>query len=147
MNVCTFYGNLTRDSEMRQTGFGPALTFGIANNIGFGEKQKVNFVNCTLWGEARAAKLQPMLMKGQPVMVSGELVLNQWVKETGETASSLELRVSDVKLAGGARQDQGQQSYQPAAPQRQAPAQYQQRQAPAQYQQQPQKQMTDDIPF
>jgi len=112
MNSFSFTGRLTRDADFRVTPSGLAvLKVSVANNTGFGDKQKTNYVNCTLFGKRAESKLKDILKKGQEVAVSGELNLNQFTKKDGTASSSLECNVNSIDLIGGkpAASSQGSQ--------------------------------------
>ncbi len=131
-NVFSFTGTIGRDAEVRSTPNGQAvLSFTVANNIGFGDRQKTLWVRVTVWGKRAEGSLQNYLKKGQQVFVSGELSQNEYQAQDGTTKSSLELNANILDLIGGNRNEQSQvaqpqQNYrQPAAaaPQQQAPQQ------------------------
>ena len=101
MNVLTFSGNLGRDSEMRATKTGTLVTqFSVAMTSGYGEHKATQWVRCTIFGK-RGESLAPYLIKGQQVVVSGELSLHEWTNADGVTKASLECKVNDVTLVGG----------------------------------------------
>lgn len=73
MNKVTINGNLTKDLSVV---VGKNFTLGnftIANNEGFGDNQKTNFVNCTIFGENRINALEQYLVKGCKVLIDGKL--------------------------------------------------------------------------
>jgi single-strand DNA-binding protein len=109
MNVFTFTGRLTKDAEFRSTPNGMSvLQFSVANNTGFGDKQKTNFVNCSLIGKRAEGGLKDILKKGKEVGISGELNLNTFKKRDGTEGFSLECKVNTVDLlgsSGGERND------------------------------------------
>ncbi len=79
------YGNLTRDAELRYTQDGkPVTTCTVAVNY-YNSKEKKNeadFWRCALWGTGReydpAVVLAEKGAKGQPIMVHGRLVKNEY---------------------------------------------------------------------
>ena len=77
MNKLLVNGNLVRDMEVKDTGKCLVGNFTIANNVGFGEDQKTNFVNCVLFGD-RVESLVEYLVKGCKVLVEGELAIEQY---------------------------------------------------------------------
>ncbi|MCF7970739.1 MAG: single-stranded DNA-binding protein [Methylococcaceae bacterium] len=143
-NVFSFTGTIGRDAEVRSTPNGQAvLSFTVANNIGFGDRQKTLWVRVTVWGKRAEGSLQNYLKKGQQVFVSGELSQNEYQAQDGTTKSSLELNANIVDLVGGGRNDQSQiaqpqQNYRQPA-QQQAPQQTQPNYA--------QNDDYDDVPF
>lgn len=100
MNNCTLYGRLGGDSELHYSNAGkPYLKFSLANNTGYGDKQKTNWFSCTLFGD-RGVKLQGYLIKGAAVIVSGEVTLNTWKGDDGIEHSRLSFTVREVSLVG-----------------------------------------------
>jgi single-strand DNA-binding protein len=111
MNNFSFTGRLTRDAESRSTPSGLSiLKFSVANNTGFGDKQKTNFVNCALFGKRAEGGLKNLLKKGQEVAVTGELNLNEFTKQDGTKSASLECNVNSVDLIGSKSQSNTQNS-------------------------------------
>lgn len=106
MITATAVGRLGRDAETRSTQQGTEVTsFSIAVDQGYGDKKTTLWADCAIWGE-RGRKLKPYLVKGTQVVVSGEPSLRSWNKPDGSSATSLTIRVGEVKLIGG-RQDGG----------------------------------------
>jgi single-strand DNA-binding protein len=87
-------GYLTRDAEVvpNDDSKKSRASFGIAIN---GFKDAVLFMNCTAWGKL-AENVGPNLKKGQPIYVTGELVMNEWEKD-GVPKSSTDLNVRNVQ--------------------------------------------------
>lgn len=117
MNNITVAGPLGRDSELRSLPDGTqVLTFSVADSQG--REKPTIWWNCQLFGK-RAAILQQYLMKGQSVAVSGSVSEREWRTKEGEPKKSLEIRVNDVALQGGQRQQS--ESTAPRAAPRPAP--------------------------
>jgi single-strand DNA-binding protein len=101
MNNLSITGRLTRDSEQRYLPDGTAvLSFSVANNTGYGDKQKTDYFNCSLFGKRADGKLHEYLRKGQEVAISGEVSLNEYQTKEGEKKASLRVRVNDITLVG-----------------------------------------------
>ena len=116
MNSLSFTGRLTRDAETRYLQNGTAvLSFSVANNTGYGDKQKTNYFDCALFGKRAEGKLAEYMKKGQEVGVVGELSLNTYQKKDGTQGASLQVRVNDVDLIGskGSQNEPQQQSAPP----------------------------------
>ena len=77
MNKILVNGNLVRDMEVKDTGKFLVGSFTIANNVGFGEEQKTNFINCVMFGD-RVESLVQYLVKGCKVLIEGELAIEQY---------------------------------------------------------------------
>ena len=79
MNKLCISGRLVKDCEMRFTQNNKAVTrFTIANDIGFGENKKTNFVNIVLFG---CENLANYLIKGQMVNITGQLSIRSYEKD------------------------------------------------------------------
>ena len=113
MNNISIAGNITRDAEIRHIPSGDAVaSFSVADNQG--KDKSAIFWNCSLFGK-RAESLAQYLLKGQPVTVVGTISEREFTdKNTGQLRKAMDIRVNDVALQGGKR-DQEQ-----STPQRQA---------------------------
>ncbi|MGY8765057.1 MAG: single-stranded DNA-binding protein [Fidelibacterota bacterium] len=115
MNKLIISGRLTRDAEVRFIPSGtPVMSFSVANNTGFGEKQKTHFFDCSMFGKRAEGKLKDYMLKGQQVVVEGEISLNQYQKKDGTGGASLNVFVNNVELMGsnqksGSNQQSGSQ--------------------------------------
>ena len=130
MNSITVAGQLGKDSELKQIGQDPVLSFSVADSQG--REKPTIWWNCQLWGK-RATSLQQYLTKGQSVTVTGSVSQRTYTDKNGVEKISQDVRVNDVALQGGKRDETPRQ----AAPQRQ--------QAPKQHG--GFDDMPDDIPF
>jgi single-strand DNA-binding protein len=129
-------GRLGRDSELRYAKSGDTvLGFSVADDIGYGEKKKTQWFECSIWGK-RAETLAQYLAKGQQVVVHGQFELSHYT-EDGIEKSKLVCSVSDIDLVGGRQESLTSQSSKP------------QRQSDPQAPQAPQNNDfdSDDIPF
>lgn len=141
INSVIISGNLTRDSELRQTQSGTAiLSFGMAVNdrklnqaTGHWETYP-NFVDCIIFGKYGEV-MQRHLTNGVKVCVAGKLRYSSWEKD-GYKRSKLEVVVDEIDLITPKQQQNQQQTY--AAPTiNQAPLPMQQQaQNPAVYDEQ-----------
>ena len=121
MNSLTITGNLGKDAEMRALNDGtPVLSFSVADNQG---KDKPSiWWNCSLFGK-RADSLQQYLFKGLQVTVIGTVSEREWTDKEGNKRKSMDVRVSDIALQGGKREEGERQPSRAARqPQRSAPA-------------------------
>lgn len=105
MNTFMVIGNLTRNPEMNaEKGF---VKFGLADNDGYGEKERTNFYNVLVWGVQKEAIMKYM-KKGSKVMIVGKLVVNTWAGEQGEK-TLVNIYASDVRFlpsGGSDRRDE-----------------------------------------
>jgi single-strand DNA-binding protein len=111
MNKLIISGRLTRDAEVRFIPSGtPVMSFSVANNTGFGDKQKTHFFDCSMFGKRAEGKLKDYMLKGQQVVVEGEVSLNQYQKKDGTGGASLNVFVNNVELMGSSQQSGSQPS-------------------------------------
>lgn len=124
MNSISFDGRVAADAELRYTPSGePVLSFRVASDIGFGERKTTNWFACQVWGK-RGESLQRFLSKGQQVTVYGQLTLREWIDKDGGKRLSPDVRVNELSLQGGKR-DEGapmDDGYYGSAPARSAPS-------------------------
>ena len=81
MNKIIVTGNLTKDMEVEITSNDKIHgKISIANNIGYGENQKTNFLICDLYGQ-RVDSLSKYLVKGTKVLINGQLNVTNIEKE------------------------------------------------------------------
>ena len=107
MNSISLDGRVVADAELRYTpGGDPVLSFRVASDVGFGERKTTNWFSCQVWGK-RGESLKDYLTKGQQVTVYGVLTLREWEDKEGAKRLSPDVRVNDVTLHGGKREDDG----------------------------------------
>ena len=97
VNKIILSGNVVRDMEvvaLKSTVLGNIT---IANNRGYGDNEKTNFIRCTIFGEKRVEALEKMLVTGTGVIVTGELEVTTketedgWVTYTNVIVDDLEI--------------------------------------------------------
>lgn len=133
MNNWNFTGNLGNPAEVKVLSTGTTVCeFSVAVKSGYGDKEKTNWVKCSLFGKKAEGRLPEFLQKGTQVAINGELELQKW-----DGGSGLALRVNELDLIGG-NQSQGQNNQaqggyttqQQQAPQQQQQGGYQQNRQP-----------------
>ena len=105
LNEVVISGRLTRDSELRYTPNGTAVTDVIiaSNRIWSKDsdrQEETTFVDVTIWGR-QAESLQVYLTKGRHIMVVGRLKLNKWETENGDKRSKLTMVAEKINLTPG----------------------------------------------
>ena len=137
--VCT----VGRDAEVRYLPSGQAvLNVTLANNVGYGDNQKTNWVRGVLWGKRAEGQLKDYLKKGQQVFISGELTTQTYKKNDGTEGFALEVNATTLDLVGKKSDAQPAPTPTPTsapAPSQQSGAAYQAAQNGNSY--------SDDIPF
>lgn len=99
-------GNLTRDPETRAAGSSTVCNFGLAINRKYKDKEETTFVDCEAWN-ATGENIARYCTKGQPLLVEGELVLDQWTDKDGNKRSKLKVRVYGFQFVGGKPEARG----------------------------------------
>lgn len=103
MNSLTITGNLGKDAEVRYLADGtPVASFSVADNQG--KDKPAIWWNASLFGR-RAESLAPYLLKGQQVTVVGVVSEREWTDRDGMARKSMDVRVNDLALQGGKRDD------------------------------------------
>lgn len=95
----TVAGRLGKDAEIRQAGSTNVCSFSVAADVGYGERKQTIWFDCSLFGK-RGEALAQHLTKGSSVTVNGEFSQREY---EGRTYN--QLKVSDITLQGGKRQD------------------------------------------
>jgi single-strand DNA-binding protein len=110
MNNITVSGQLGKDSEKRALSDGtPVLSFSVADSMG--KDKGTIWWNCSMFGK-RADSLQQYLTKGQSVTVVGTVSEREWTDKEGMKRKSMDVRVNDIALQGGKRDNNQTQSKQ-----------------------------------
>lgn len=127
-------GNLGKDCVVNTVNGKNVINFTVAHTEKYKDSQgnqqeKTTWVDCAYWTDRTA--VAPYLTKGKQVYVEGQPEVRSFTRQDGTAGSSLSMRVRELQLIGGSRNDNegggggySQQSYgQQQAPQRQsAPA-------------------------
>lgn len=96
VNACVVSGRLTRDPEACPvTERGPSCKFSLANNQGYGDNEKVQYINVAVWGKRGETCLE-YLRKGAGVTVVGPLFQRKYQTADGEDKASLDMKGNDV---------------------------------------------------
>ena len=97
MNKIIVTGNLTKDMEVEITSNDKIHgMISLANNVGYGDNQKTNFINCDLYGN-RVDTLSKYLLKGTKVLITGQLNVNNIEKEDG-WKTYVNVYVEDIEI-------------------------------------------------
>ena len=111
MNKFIVTGNLTKDADLKYTQNDKAYSkFSIANNEGYGDNQKTNFFNCTLWGKS-AENLNRFLVKGQKVLITGRVELGKYTDKEGIERTTVDINVDSfggIELIGNKVQQESE---------------------------------------
>lgn len=101
INTVALVGNLTSDPELKYTNGGKAIcTFTLAVTSGFGDKQKVDFINIVAWGK-QGENCGKFLVKGQPCAVSGKITTGSYTAKDGSKRYTFQVTANDVMFLYG----------------------------------------------
>jgi len=104
MNSLTIAGSLGKDSETSYLPNGDAVcNFSVADSMG--KDKGTIWWNCQLFGK-RAESLATYLVKGQAVSVIGTITEREWNDKEGNKRKSMNVRVQDVALQGGRKEQE-----------------------------------------
>ena len=97
VNKIILSGNLVKDMEVISTKSGCFGKITIANNRGYGEYEKTNFIQCTIFGEKRVEGLEQLLVTGTGVLITGELDITSKETEDGWVTFT-NVKVDDIEI-------------------------------------------------
>ena len=93
MQTITITGSLGKDATIASTQRGDSVcSFNVACNQGYGDRKTTNWFRVSLWGK-RGESIQPYLLKGVKVAVSGEFELSEY-----EGKPQLNIRANEVDI-------------------------------------------------
>lgn len=113
MNSITVAGQLGRDAELKYLNNGdPICNFSIADSQG--KDKSTIWWNCTIYGK-RGESLAQYLTKGQAVTVVGHITEREFTDKNGNQRKAMDVRVNEVALQGGRREQEAKPVQQTAA--------------------------------
>lgn len=135
MNSATFIGNMVAPAVKKGDAAKPFITFTIAVNRKYKDKEDTLFIECIKSGDNN--NLLPYLNKGTKVCVQGRVSCHAYLDRNNQARANLDLAVFELELLGNNQQIQ-------QAPQQAVPMQ----QPPRPVQQVPlDKALSNDLPF
>jgi single-strand DNA-binding protein len=97
MNIVVLSGRLVNDPELAYTNTGTAIYRNVIAVDDFGKNEKqTHFFKFTCFS-AYAESVAKYTYKGQPVTVSGRLVMKKWVNKEGQKNSAVEINVDKIE--------------------------------------------------
>lgn len=107
-NVCTFCGRLGANPEITTLPSGKERTrFSIAVDRNFKREdgtRPTDWIPVVIWGSAEYAR-KTHLGKGDKVVVSGRMEINEWTDETGIPKQIVSLNCSNIELVAKKRSE------------------------------------------
>ena len=102
-------GRLTKAPELKFTASNkPVLSFSIANDSGFGDSKKTDFLDCVAWNKT-AEFINQYFDRGDLIILSGRLTTRTWQDQNGNQRKVTEVLVATVDF-GGKKRDAAQES-------------------------------------
>ena len=101
-------GNLGKDCVVNTVNGMNVINFTVAHTEKFKDKQGVNqerttWVECAYWTDRTA--IAPYLVKGQLIFAEGNPEVKSFTRNDGSPGSSLNMRVREVQLLGGRKNE------------------------------------------
>ena len=113
LNSVNLIGRLTRDPELQYTPNGVAVTkFTLAVNRNYKNKEgevDADFIPVEIWRDS-AETLAEHVSKGRRIGVEGQLQLDVWENEEGETRSRLKVVANRFHFLDSKREENGKSS-------------------------------------
>lgn len=120
MNSITVAGQLGRDAELKYLANGDAVcNFSVADSAG--KDKGTIWWNCGIYGK-RGEALSQYLTKGQSVTVTGSVTQRKWTDKDGVERVSTDVRVNEIALQGGRREQQEEPQQRQRQAQQELPA-------------------------
>ena len=100
-NKVILVGNVTRDTELRETATGISVADNtLAVNEVRGADSIAHFVDLTFWGKT-AEVAGEYVAKGKQILVEGRLQQDRWTDDDGNNRSKLKVVVDRFQFLGG----------------------------------------------
>lgn len=116
LNITVIQGRLTATPELTQTSGGiDCCRFTVANDSGWGDKKKTNFISCTAWRKT-AEFIAQHFNKGDMILVHGELSQNKYTTRDGDKREFIEITVNGADFCGRERREEESQTALPVDP-------------------------------
>ena len=97
LNSWNITGRLTKDATVKEINGKTLLEADVANNVGYGDFAKTNWVKIKMWGD-RSRNIIDLLKKGSVIAVSGELTTDTWQTKEGQDRTNLILTVNKIDI-------------------------------------------------
>lgn len=98
MNKVIISGNLTRDMDVKVLANETIVgNFTVANQVGFGDKAKTNFVPVTMFGQ-RVESMEKYLVTGAKVLIEGEIDYKSVQDDKGNWKNYFSVIVHNIEI-------------------------------------------------
>lgn len=98
MNKVVISGNLTKDMDVKVLANETIVgNFTVANQVGYGEKAKTNFVPVTIFGQ-RVESMEKYLVTGAKVLIEGEIDYKSIQDDKGNWKNYFSVIVHNIEI-------------------------------------------------
>jgi single-strand DNA-binding protein len=98
MNKVIISGNLTKDMDVKVLANETIVgNFTVANQVGYGEKAKTNFVPVTMFGQ-RVESMEKYLVTGAKVLIEGEIDYKSIQNDKGNWKNYFSVIVHNIEI-------------------------------------------------
>lgn len=106
-------GNLGKDCIVKEINGKNVINFSVAHTERFkdaqgNQKERTTWVECAYWTDRTA--IAPYLVKGMMVYAEGSPEADPYTNKEGQAAATLRMRVQNIQLLGGNKDNQGASS-------------------------------------
>ena len=106
-------GNLGKDCIVKEINGKHVINFSVAHTERFkdaqgNQKERTTWVECAYWTDRTA--IAPYLVKGTSVYAEGSPEADAYTNKEGQAAATLRMRVQNIQLLGGNKDNQGSNS-------------------------------------
>ena len=109
MNTFTATGRLANDAHLSSASGTSVSNFRLASEAGYGKHQKTLWIDCSLWGP-KADALHQYLLRGKPVLISGELTTKEYKRKDGTQGTGFSLTVDRIEFIGSKKYSEDHQT-------------------------------------
>ena len=99
MSQSVTIGRVTADLDLQTSANGENyVRFGFAENIGYGESLRTQFLQVWAWGDDAKHLIKAKVKKGSLIRVSGELILEEYRKQDNSTDKRLRVNLESWRF-------------------------------------------------
>lgn len=111
LNEVVLSGRLTADPELKTTPTGVFVTsFTIANDVGYGDKKKTNFINIIAW-RGTAEFITKYFKKGNMIVIKkSEIQTRKYQDKNGNNRTAFEVVAKEVEFFEMKKDDAGSEA-------------------------------------
>lgn len=108
-NTVILTGRLTANPELRKTTTGVSVvSFTIANDTGYGDNKKTNFINIVAWRQT-AEFVVNYFLKGHLIGIEGSIQTRKYTDKDGNNRTVFEVVANNVQFVEGKKNNDAPQ--------------------------------------